>query len=815
MPSRLLWLSAFLALAWGAPEARAYPDAKAGTVSLSGQPLAVRVHPRGRYVYALHSGSGKVSVVDTLYFEETGSRAFSGTPRAMALSVDGTKLYVVTGAADQVLSIDLADPSAPAEPESLSVKTSGVTFDRIAVAGAAGSDRLVLASRVQKRICLFDVAEDALVMDGSDDHLALEFEPVALGVTPDRGRGSALGQNGKLRAFRTTSLVFVGGQVDLSSLTTAAFAHLAFGSVGGTPWGLAVNDRVPGEVFLLNYTNVNTAPALVDADPDGSGTDPVIVGDQSSAALVADVLRAKEQPSASATYLYVANEGDGTLSVVDTSKFGGSQKVVPIATIGDVAAVPSEGMAASSAEEGYLYAGDRAGLSLSVVTDQPFLTIESAPTDPVSGSTADVRLRSSLAATLTVSRYTGKTTEAVSPSSASVLVTADLAKETSATIAVPTADLGEGDNTIAFFAKSGEKRGRAAVTISKDTPPPTPGGFRVYFGDRKIIARWGRVDQADMSHYLVTFGTTSAATGGVPNRSSPQRVNQPEGGDLEYVIQPVENGTTVYVRITAVDKAGNASPPTEVLHETAEETIGLLGRSGESGGCSAASGLWLVPLLLFLASVRGVRRIGAAALVFAMVPAARAAEPSESAPLVRPRSSVEFRVAWWLPADAAVDEFYGGGNEIYQLRYGVLLGFFDVGIGGGILHETAPMLGATSGRASGEEQSLFMVPVEFSAQINGRFSSRQLAVPFARMGYDLVYFDVSEPGRSESGAKHAMSLTGGLRLNLEAFTSGNDLEDLLGIEHLFLEGLFTWRYQFSGGLDLGGFLIQPGLGVEF
>jgi hypothetical protein len=125
------------------------------------------------------------------------------------------------------------------------------------------------------------------------------------------------------------------------------------------------------------------------------------------------------------------------------------------------------------------------------------------------------------------------------------------------------------------------------------------------------------------------------------------------------------------------------------------------------------------------------------------------------------------------------------------------------------------MVGVTSGRPSGDLTRLIQVPIEFSAQYALRLGSRPILVPVIRVGYGLMYFDVSESSGSKSGVKQMIALTGGIRFNMERFVTGNDMQDLMGVEHFFLEGIATYRRQFGHGLDFGGWMIAPGLGIEF
>ncbi|HLG20795.1 MAG TPA: hypothetical protein VI895_13400 [Bdellovibrionota bacterium] len=798
----------------------AYPDKVAGVIPLSIQPLAARVGPTDRYIYVLDSSRGSLVVVDTLSFSEKSTVQFSGTPRDLAFSQDGTILYVVIDAADSVLSFDLKDPSTPASPTTISIGTSGVTFDNLEVAGSSGADILVLSSRSQSALYYFSRTSDELVKNGSQDRIDVGFDPVSLSLSPDFRRVAAISSDGKFKTFLASALSQAGAELDLGAQTTTqAFGGVHVGAASGGTYAFLSNNVSPGEIFMVNMVQTDNNLFISDADSSTTALDPIVVGDGPSGSLVLQVNRSLADTSAGAAYLFAANRTAGTLSVVDTADIGGAAKVEPIATIDSVPDVPPGGLAASSTDEGYLYALNNAGASVSVVTDQPFLTVTSAPSGSIGTGNFSLFVRSNVTGTLSVVRYTGTTDERVSKTNGSLLTSASLDADIEAEVSIPSENFEEGSNTLALFLDSGTLIGRTAVDVVKDTPPPAPTGFRLSFGNQKIFAAWDKVEEADISHYNVYFGTTDGAEGGFGSLSSPQRVEQT--ADSALTLQPIDNGTTLFVRVTVVDQSGNESAPTETLSETAEQTIGILELSGETGGCAASAVPPILFSVIFLLSVPARRR-EAAAIMFLVVCSAAStrsvsAETLTSAESVPPvRASTEFRVGWWLPQDDLVNSFFGnGGNEIYTLRFGVRAGSFDFGFEGGFFSEDAALVGVSSGRQSGEESRLTLVPMEFSAQYNVEIGARPLAVPFVRAGYDLIYFDIHEPQASENGAKQAITVTGGVRLMLERFVSGNDLQDLMGIEHFFLEVLGSYRHQFSKGLDVSGWIVQPGLGVEF
>ncbi len=792
-----------------------YPDRIAGSIPLTLTPQVSRLGTTGRYLYLLGTTSSSFSVIDTLLFKEIRRVSFTGSSRDLAISSDGKTLFVLTDHADQLLTFDLADPSKPVASDAIDIGTSSISFDQMAIGLSSGNEILTLTNRSKKFIYVYDRTTKALRKNGSVDHIVSDIDPISIRLPIDGIRVVALSPDGLFRTYSTTTLLQLGNSLDIGSLSsTKAFNHVQIAHLSGGNYAFASNDVSPGEIFTVNMTQGTFNVFVVDANPDTSDLDPIPVKNEPSGSLAADVLRPKSGEN-TATYLFVANRGSNSLSVIDLANVGA--KITPLATIANVNDIPSQGMSASSSTEGYLFAADNAGSSVNIITDQPFLTLTGVPTGPVGSSDITVKVKSTRAGSLSVLHYTGATTDPISSTAGDALVTTSLSADTDTSVKIPTTSLVEGDNTIAFFLTSGDFLGRVAFAATKDTNPTTPTNFRLNFGNKKIFVNCDRVDLSDMDHYLIYFGTDHAATSGVGGLSSPISISQPESGGISHVLDPVPNGVRIYIKMIAVDKNGNQSPPTSTLSETAEETIGIIGLTGETGGCHSLGMRWISCLFLLFILLGKRKRVFLCLLIFFYcsdgVADERILEKDASG---SQRTSTEIRVDWWIPKDETFSKLYGNsGNQIFSLRFGLPIGPLDVGADVGFLWETAPMIGVSTGRPSGEESRTLLVPFGISAQYALRFSKRQVLVPFAQAGYTATYFDLSETTDNVSGVKQGMTFGGGLRLVLDHLTDSNDLEDMFGITHFYIEGVGLYRLQFTGGLDLGGWTIGPGLGVEF
>ncbi len=803
-----------LGLIWG--RAEGYPDRVAGSLSLSANVQAVDIVPTDRFVYVLGSSSGSLSVVDTLFFEETAMVSFSGTGRDLAVREGGEELYLLTDTADQIIGYTIEDPALPQEPTLLSTGTSGVTFDELVASPASGSDLLVLVDRTGEAIYLYNRDEESLRTSGSADHISLNEEPIRVDLSPDGNRLAVLSATGGFRTYNTASLSPIGGEIDLGSFTASAdFSHILVGNVAAGFHAFASNALAAGELFAINMVSSTTTPFVIDADLSTPGsTDPLLVGDSPGSSLVTEVRRPDDSSLTSDTYLFVADQTAGSMAVVPIASVGGDT-LAEVSSLTGLGTVPPRGLAHSSVNEGYLYVGDSAAAVLRVITDQPFLTLVSTPASPTASAEVSVVLNSSRGGTLKAVRYTGGSDEAISSTAGELLAEATISADVDSTLAFSTEAFVEGENTVAFFVVSGEYLGRSAVRLTKDTVPPAPTDFELSFGNEKIFATWDRVQVDDLSHYWVYFGE-GTADGGISGLTSPQQVDPSVSPRL--TLSPVPNGTTLSVRVTAVDLNGNESTSTETLTETAEETIGILGFSSELGGCAwgGGEGIVLLALLLILIGVRRLRLSGGGrrrlwifwGVLFLAL----------SAPKVQADSYtvVGFRAELWRPADPVLRQFLGDfGNVIYMLRGGGTFGNFELALEAGFFREKPRMLGVTSGRISGESSTVTLVPIEVSAQYNLRWHERPWVVPYARLGYNPNYFRVSEPGNRVQGVKHSLQACGGVRFMMNRLMPSNDFEEMLGIRSLYIELGGSYRHQFNGGLDFGGWILQPGLGFEF
>ncbi len=815
----------FLAILWMPLCSWAFPDEKVGEINLSISPSQGVFSASERFLYLMDATSAQVSIVDLLTFSEISTFSTIGTPRGIEISDDGLSLYVLTSNADVVYVFDLEDAfSDPVEAETISIGTSAVTFEHMELARLSGGDQLLLVDEGQERLYVYDIETEELQGDGGEAYVQLDFVPVGMGLTPDHLRVALLSEEGQFVTYLLSSLSQVGGDLDMGAYTdTESFSALHMGDLNTGTFGFVVNSLEEGEVFLVDMTDNTFSLALYDSNPNTANLDPLLVGDTPRSLLLIPVQRSLDDEDESDIYLYVSNSGDDTLSIFDGDDVGASGVTEALDTLEGIENVPIRGLISTSDASGYLFALNETDQKISIVTDQPFLTFVSSPEGYVSDGEIEVVCSSSKSGSLKVYRYLGEEDEVISPTNGTLLTSQSITADVETTITVPTDTFEEGGNTLSFFVENGDLLGHGSIEVYLDTVPATPDNFSLAFGDEKIYVRWDGVEASDMDHYLLYFGSTSDAEGGIGSLSSPRQVTHTGTGEMEEILSPIPNGTEVFVRLVAVDERGNVSESTSVLSETAEETQGLLDVVEEHGGCQSREGV--SPFWLFLCSVwfwvlKRARFYGMGFVLFSflIIPSLYAQE----AHILKPRnsnsfhSSIAFRVGWWLPHSTAIEEFYGKkGNEHFLLRAGFGWKGLDLGVESGVMTETSSMQGVSSGRASGESMRLTRVPITMSAQYALSISWLGPVSPMLRAGYDFGWFKASQANRSESGIKHSVLGAAGLRLHLNELGFGGDMEELMGVKAFFLEALAQYMHQFSSGLDFGGWMFSPGLGIEF
>lgn len=100
---------------------------------------------------------------------------------------------------------------------------------------------------------------------------------------------------------------------------------------------------------------------------------------------------------------------------------------------------------------------------------------------------------------------------------------------------------------------------------SDDTnPPPAPTEVQAQSKDGAVALEWNTVDAEDLAGYHVYRASTSISGGADQSPVSGERPVAEAG----YTDDSVQNGTSYYYVVTAVDEAGNESSPSPEVKKT-------------------------------------------------------------------------------------------------------------------------------------------------------------------------------------------------------------------------------------------------------
>ncbi|MCB0308698.1 MAG: hypothetical protein KDD48_04950 [Bdellovibrionales bacterium] len=769
----------------------AYPDQVATTFSLTSVGQSMELLSNERFLYVLSSSGQKLMTVDAFLGRVVHELDLTGLPRAMALDSDGLKLYIATDQFDQLTKISLEKPSEPVVESQLSIGTLSKQYDQILITNVSDQKKIILMSQSADRIYIYDLNDATLV------EINPEFEVQSIAIAPSN-RWGLLSTDGRLKIYSTTSNSQVSNTLDFGGFTAAtAFSHLEAKSIAGGSYAFLTRTSNPGEIWVANLSNSTFySSGSLEASVNSTGS------------RVMSVLRPLSEAS-TAEYLFTLNSTDQSLSIFDVSNPGGSLPS-SLQTIDNVGDISKHGFGLAPVS-GFLYALLLGQPSIQVISDQPIIRFEQPPTEVSDEGEAVISTVSSQSGNMNVFLMDLEESEMVESSKGTLLSSTAMQAGVLKEIVVPMQRLIEGANLLGFFLTHGDYEGRSAIKIIKDTTPSVPSEFRLLFGNEKIFVRWNRSSEADLAHYNISFGLDSSAEGGVPGLVSPIQVPQSASSELQFILNPLTNDQRVFVKIQAVDQGGKESPFSEALSEIPEQTIGILGLSLEKGGCRGSKSSMLLIGLVFFWFLIVQRQAHQKFLVVCLCAlSAWSFEDHRHA-----KYTIQGGAGWWIPKDPNLKRFLGSqGNEVYAVHIGFGLNdHFDLITKVEFLNETSALLGINSGRSSGETQTLLMAGL--CSGVRYRFFSSFDISPYVSVGQAVRYFSVDDPSSDARGMKHSTVMGSGIRFLLDKVLLSQDPKDMLGIYHVFIDLSATYNYQWSKGLDFGGWLFSPTLGLEF
>ena len=280
------------------------------SIAVGSNPSAAVVSPDGKRLYIANAGSKTITVIDTATGKkiDASPRNFFSTtisvgssPGALALSADGTRLYVANTGSGTVSVIDTATYARiDADPSSSSSKDIKVGSSPSAL--ALGSDgRLYVANRGGNNVSVIDTATNTEVDTNSNTS---GTQSISVGLSPN---ALALGSDGKLYVANT-------GSGTVSVINTGNYTVANTFTVDGGPTGITLGSD--GRLYVANTGSgtvsvINTVTnAVIDVNPNVSGNQSISVGPAPTSVVL----------SHDGALVYVAN-GNDTVSVISTKDY--------------------------------------------------------------------------------------------------------------------------------------------------------------------------------------------------------------------------------------------------------------------------------------------------------------------------------------------------------------------------------------------------------------------------------------------------------------------------------------------------------------
>lgn len=270
------------------------------TVAVEDSPVGVAVTPDGTRVYVANSQSSAVSVVDTSTNSVVATVKVGNGPSGIAITPDGTRAYVANSNASSVSVIETSNNTVAAtisvanNPYGVAITPDGTR----AYVTIAGSSVITNGS-----VAVIDTSSNTVIATA-----VVGLVPAGVAITPDGTRAYVTNSGGNAASVIDTSsntvITRVSGLNQPAGVAITPDGTRAYvTNTGGTT--VAVVDIVaadPAYNTVVAKVNVGSSPWGIAITPDG-------------------------------TRAYVANEQSKSVSVIDTSKTDSAYNTV-VATIG-------------------------------------------------------------------------------------------------------------------------------------------------------------------------------------------------------------------------------------------------------------------------------------------------------------------------------------------------------------------------------------------------------------------------------------------------------------------------------------------------
>lgn len=409
----------------------------------------------------------------------------------------------------------------------------------------------------------------------------------------------------------------------------------------------------------------------------------------------------------------------------------------------------------------------------------------------------------------------------------------------------------EGTNWIYVLADEGAESGHGRVGLLVDNPPEAPvlASTALGVGNEALNLTIPAPSDADIASYEVYVMTTpfdgSAFSQGGPvfdgsdSIVNPITVTANGTSSTTVKLSPLTNGTTYYVAVRAIDDGGAESALSNTISASPVPTSSAADAAGETGGCEkeftcatgvgrSAGFLALLPLAWATLRRRRTAPVAGAVLLAAAAPGAARAEENTGVfgPDTTPAwANFEARYGMVTLSDPNLTDAFGANdNNMLRIELGAqVYRYLEFDIGVGFLQEIDFKRTAT-GAKSDERQMITWVPLSASATARAHFFDEQPLVPYAKIGLDLVPWDIQTD--NTTGGKDKLHGTkwgwhwgvgGNLLLDWIAPKRASQLEATTGINDTYFT--VDYRVQRVGagaqGFDFSASEVTFGLKVDY
>ena len=754
--------------------AYAFPDRVVTTLSVGEGPSRLALDGDNKFGYATNKTDKTVSRINAYTFEvESGVLEVGTDPIGVVVRTDNARVYVANSLDNTISVVDPTDFSVTSSfatgsfPQGLAVKPSG--------------GELYVATRNDGLVRAYSTLDNSLRIsldlgDGTD--------PFGVGVTPD---GEKL-----LVVSRALGAVTV--------LKVEDFSVEGSVGVGAAPQGIAVD---PDGTYAYVANSASNSISKIDID-NLSHESSVNVGGGPSGIVVAP----------DNDFIYVTQASDDSVGVLRVSDFSVESTGIAVGRNPQGLALTSDGR--------YLLVVNESDGTVSILAAGPYVSIQSTEPSAINdsdSSTATITWRSDRSGTYQV-EVGGNGTKDSGETIATGTVEADHDEQAQVTASELTQ--GDGDYFVFVYVDGTEtsSTGRIASKVILDTVAPSqPANLRVTLGDELLGFEWDASTDSGsgIEGYRLSYGTQSGQLD--------QKVDT--GNVVRYNLTGLTNGTTYFATVSALDKATNESDPSNEVAEAPESIVGAI---PSGGGCfidtawSPGRFSWpavpigLAAMLIVLCVRGGKRRIGLWILLMVCLGSVNAhAQDYRNITGIM----VGLKAGYFSPTEGRVEETYDSGGFAGGLTIAwINRSNFETAVGVGFKALNAEAL-TSSGRKTGQDSTLIIVPVELTIRYRFEYVERQIFIPYVGAGLQGVYYneDIEDFG-DENGFTAGYHGSLGVRMSVNTFAPEDSevFYQFTGVKEtfLFMEGRYEVIDRFGKeDFDLGGMVLTMGVEFEF